>query len=435
MADDHDRLCLELAEVLGLVCDVVVVTVVPPEGPPDGVVAAVRAAGVDALVVASVMAVPPAATVQVLHQLVELPVVVWAARRTGRLRRVYTHADIARDGATVGTPQLTSLLVRGGRSFDVVDAALDDTLASEQLGQAVVAAGAAGRIRRARIGRVGNPIEGYDCVDADEARLSTALGVELVDLTPGDFLRHYEAVSTSAVGDLTRAMTSDYALPTEIEDDLSAAVRAAVALGALVNEHGLDAGAFNCHGPEVRLGARIGFAPCFALGHCTSAGVPWTCTGDVLTAVAMLTARALTGASLYHELEAYDASTGEFVVANSGEHDTAVTDGPATVATNPWWQGWCASTPPRTGPATLVAFAQLDDSHRFIVAGGEVTGRRFDGTGTSNGAFRFTTVPATAAWTSWCRAGANHHSALTPHAVVEQVARVAAHLGQEIVRV
>lgn len=429
LAHDRELLLGELADSLRPSVDVTLVSAVAPEASPDAIVSAVVAARVNAVVVATTMAAPPAVMVRVLQQLEGMPVLVWAARRAGGLGETYTHADITLDGATVGTPQLTSLLVRAGRPFDLAVAALDDLGAMAQVRDAVVAAAAAGKIRHGRIGRVGGPLPGYTCVDADLPRLAEALGVEVVTLTARDFLDRYEAVDDGAVSAAVEQMASAYSFP-EDTGEVRREVQATIVLQQLVDEHRLDAGAFNCHVPEIRLGSRIGFAPCLALGHCTSVGVPWTCTGDVLTAVAMLTAKALTGAALYHELQTYDADTGEFVVANSGEHDLAVIEGHADVGPNPWWPGMCASTPPRQGPATVIGFAQLDGHHRFIAATGELTGRRFDGTGTSNGAFRFSSADA---WTAWCRAGANHHSALTPYPVTGQVARVAAHLGQGMV--
>lgn len=433
LASDRAALNCQLADALDAVVDVTVVAAVTGDDPLAPLVDDVRAADPDAVVVASTMAAPPGPFLRLLDLLGDLPLLLWAARRTGRLSDPYDHAAITRDGATVGVPQLTSLLTRQGRPFGLVVGALDDAEAMTGVLAGAVAAAAAGRVRRARIGRVGRPLDGYDCVDADHDRLSAALGAEVVQLTAGQFSDCYEAVDDAWTEALLAETAAAYRLRPEALDQHRRSVRAAAALVALVDEHRLDAGAFNCHVPEIRLGEDIGFAPCFALGHCTSQGVPWTCTGDVLTAVAMLTTKALTGAALYHELESCDQRTGEFVVANSGEHDLAVGHLPADVGRNPWWTGTCAVTSPRQGPATLVAFAQLRTTHRFVAAAGTVTGRRFPDTGTSNGAFRFDASPAASAWTAWCRAGANHHSALTPHAITEQVMQVAAHLGQEAV--
>ena len=92
-------------------------------------------------------------------------------------------------------------------------------------------------------------------------------------------------------------------------DSIDRSLRAAIALEAVVDAHGLDGGAFNCHVPQFRFGEPIGIAPCWALGRLTTGGRPFTCTGDIVTAVAMLTTKRLGGAAVYHEIEAIDYAT------------------------------------------------------------------------------------------------------------------------------
>ena len=129
----------------------------------------------------------------------------------------------------------------------------------------------------------------------------------------------------------------------------------------------------------------------------------------------MLTTRLLGGAALYHELESLDYETGELVIANSGEHDLAFCD-PAerpTLRQNDWYLadpvvGACACFAAPAGPASLVAFTELDapaPGYRFIVAEGEFTSTRWPATGTPHAAFRFRHEPAPQAWERWARAG------------------------------
>jgi L-fucose isomerase-like protein len=73
--------------------------------------------------------------------------------------------------------------------------------------------------------------------------------------------------------------------------------------------------------PALRFAADPGIAPCYALGRETTRGIPWTCTGDITAAIAMLTLKQLGAAALYHEIEALDQRNGEALLANSGEHD------------------------------------------------------------------------------------------------------------------
>jgi L-arabinose isomerase len=172
--------------------------------------------------------------------------------------------------------------------------------------------------------------------------------------------------------------------------------------------------------------------------------MPWTCTGDIVTAVAMLTVKYLGGAALYHELETVDYATGEVVIANSGEHDLAwLAPGERPrLRRNGWFCdkdprcGVCAVFEPEPGPATLVGFTPSPSAgggFRYVAARGELTSRRFPATGTVNAAFRFASGPVEEAWTRWVMAGVNHHSAATVGDVAAEVAAVARHLGVEAV--
>ncbi len=389
----------------------------------------------DAILVLQTMATPPAWTLAALG---DLPLVVWAAHRGATPGERFDHAAITTEGATVGTPMLTSLLVREGRPFELVLGRIDDPAASDAVAAALRAAVAARRLARARIGRVGPPLPGYDCVDGDAALLRDGLGVELVAVEPAELTALYGAVAPDRVRALEAETRATYDVRVEGEG-LERSLRAACALDDLVARHGLDAGALNCHVPEIRLGPEIGIAPCFALGRSTSRGVPWTCVGDVLTAVAMLATTLLGGASQYHELEAVDYATGELVLASSGEFDLRLApDATPALVANDWFAGdpctgACACFAAPAGPATLLAFAQAEGANRFVVADGAFTGRAFPATGTANGAFRF--AGGLPAWTAWCRAGANHHSSATPGAHGPAVQSLGRFLDVEVHRV
>ena len=142
---------------------------------------------------------------------------------------------------------------------------------------------------------------------------------------PEEVVDAIRRVSDAQVRDLQAEVARDWVQeePLAGTDSLDRSLRAAAALQAVADAHRLDGGAFNCHVPQFRFGDTIGIAPCWGLGRLTSAGRPFSCTGDIVTAVAMLTTKRLGGAALYHEIEAIDYATGEVVIANSGEHDLA----------------------------------------------------------------------------------------------------------------
>jgi L-arabinose isomerase len=403
---------------------------------------AFAAADAEVVLVLQTMAVPSAFTLALLDALPGVPVVIWALHETGLVDGGFDHGGITTQGATVGAPMLSNLLGRRGRPFDMVLGRLGDEATVGRVRRALRLAAVARRISRSRLGRVGVPVDGYLHVDVDDDELRAGTGIEVVRIEPDEVVERYLAVPDARV----RALDAEVRAGWKFEDDVDAgeslerSLRAALAIEDLVEERRLDAGAFNCHVPQFRFGEPIGIAPCWALGRSTSAGVPWTCTGDVVTAVAMLATKRLGGAAVYHEIEAIDYATGEVVIANSGEHDLAwsAPGERPRLRRNGWFCGKdphcgvCAVLEPPPGPATLVGFTPRPDARggfRFVVARGELTSRRFPETGTVNGAFRFRDGTVEAAWARWASAGVNHHSSATPGDLSDDVAAVARHLG------
>ncbi len=403
------------------------------------------AAGIDLVLVVQTMAVPAAWTMAALDALSGVPVVIWALHETGLVDGAFDHGAITTQGATVGAPMLTNLLSRADRPFELVLARRGDPVGMARVREALRSAGVARGIARSRLGRIGRPLEGYAHVDVDDDALRAATGIELVFVDPDEVVARFREVADADVAALEADVRRDWTFEQEpLPDDLDRSMRAAIALETVVDAHGLDGGAFNCHVPQFRFGEPIGIAPCWALGRLTTGGRPFTCTGDIVTAVAMLTTKRLGGAAVYHEIEAIDYATGEVVIANSGEHDLAwLAPGVRPrLRPNGWFCGRdahcgvCAVLEPPAGPATLVGFTPHPHARggfRYAVARGELTSRVFPETGTVNGAFRFAEGPVETAWARWASTGVNHHSAATPGDVSDAVATVARHLGVEAV--
>jgi len=384
--------------------------------PPD----TLRLDDVDAIVLLVSMAFPPGPLDQLLEQHPDLPVVVCAFDDDFAIGPDFSHASIAARGATVGTPMIASALTKRGRHFELTIVSASDTPSQHHLVEVSVAACAAGKLRASVVGRLGRPQGGYTHVDASAATVAGALGIEVRDYSPGAFAERYREAAHDEVAAEADSWAASLEPGASTEDaGYQATVRAAVGIKALVERERLDAGVMNCHVDAIRLGSEIGIAPCFALGCSTSAGVPWTCTGDTLTAVAMLLTQLLSHSSLYHELEMIDLDTGRLVVANTGEHDEAwLRAGEFTLQRNVWFDdidersGFVVRQSLAPGPATLVAVVPDGPSLKVVSAEGEVTEDAYPLVGAVNGAFRFTLSPAQETWTRWVRAGVTHHSAL-----------------------
>jgi L-arabinose isomerase len=417
------------------------------DGDDDGTVAAViRATQPDALVVVQTMATPPTHATSVLDRLgPNLPLVVWAAQVPLTLDAGFDADAITRFGATVGTPMLTNILQRRRRPYRLVVGSPSDDTTVADVHTLVHAARCARRIRGAVLARVGAPIPGYAAVDEDDRRLTDALGVDVRRIDPNELASRYAAADPRRVAEVEEQIRREHDVVVD-DDTVRRSAALAVALEGLDDDFGVAFGTINCHVPQIRLSDDPGITPCYALGRETTRGIPWTCVGDVLTAVAMRVAKTLGGAALYHEIEAIDFETGEVALANSGEHDLrwCPAGERSRFGANPWFASdtrtggsvWFELPP---GPATLVGFTSHGEEpsgFRLVAAEGEITPRRFPDSPTVGGAFRFAGARgAGEAWAAWCWSGVNHHSAAAPGHLGAAVEAVAAFLGVGFVAV
>lgn len=405
------------------------------DSPDEGAAAAGRVSGdIDVILLLVTMAAPPTHAMAFLNLHKDLPVVVWAAQRAVKIRDGFDASDITSGGTAVGTPQITNMFARTGRPFELVVGPLSEVSTHRKLARLLRLGGAASAMRRSKLIRLGRPPAGYDCVDVENETLAEATGISIVDLPTAELRRRWLKVPSDVVERLRTEAEEASGMEINWDEGALRSLSGAAALESLDDEIGAAAGAINCHTSDLRFCENPGVTPCYGLGRETSRGIPWTCAGDVLTAVAMLAAKKLGGAALYHEVEALDFETGEVALSNSGEHDLSWCPGTARLQPNPWYKDdpltgasmWFELPP---GPASLIGFtphASEPSGFRFVVAEGRITERSLPSSPTVGGCFRFSGESGVAkAWSRWARAGVNHHSAASPGHLAEDLAAVA----------
>lgn len=388
----------------------------------------------DALVIVSTMAAPSATTMALVAGVTNVPILVWALSQLPHLAEGFSHTDITTAGSPVGTPMVTSALARAQMRFDVVATSIREPEAAVMAIRSVVTAG---RIARGPLLVIGSPIPGYTTVvpptESDFPINEVAVPAEV-------FANSAHSSSTEQVQLRIAEIREQFDVQSHVSElSIQRAAQAEVALREIVQKTGAVAGTINCHETALRGNPDFGIAPCLALGRLTTDGVPFTCTGDVLTAVAMFTLQSLGYPTLYHEVEAIDFENDEVVLANSGEHDLGLCPHRATLVPNHWYShdaivGPCALYSIPAGPASLVAFV-MAPGPRFIVAEGRFTGHSYLETGVPNAGFRFQGKQVQDAWAQWAKAGVTHHSAATNAHVADAIHRVASHLNADVVQV
>lgn len=405
------------AEVIGRFADVVAAPLIESEADADAARRLLAAEPLDAVVFAPAMAAPPSFAERALAG-IEAPLVIWNAPSIDRLP-----ADLHQDEATVhstsvGSVMYGNVLVRRGRSFQVVTAGHDDVTGISRLERIIRAVAVAGSLRGATFLRVGDPIPGYLDVEADASALES-LGVREAPLSVPDWESRVVAVGAAQAEGLVDEVRARWA--GDPGDAALGSAAIALALRDALDEHGAVGGTVNCHGPWFRRSSKVGLTACLAVATETERGRPLSCTGDLPTAIALVLARRLAGAALYCECYAPERSTGLVLVAAGGEGDPAWAAPPDAVVLEandhyPGERGEATSVAfaLRPGPATLLSMSPTDGGWLLAWAPGEIVETRYARMRGPNGMFRFDSEPAEDALSRWIGSGATHHNALAP---------------------
>lgn len=182
----------------------------------------------------------------------------------------------------------------GGRGRIVPLTGPDDRDGLERLEAAVSGLAVRRALRAARVALVGPPSDWLVASSPAPDVVRRAWGPTVVELPTAEFGRLIASAPASAVAaELASLRERATACVEPDAGALEAAARVAAALHRLVADHGVDAVALRCFD----LVADRRTTGCFALSALADSGVVAACEGDLVSAVAMLWARLLVGAT------------------------------------------------------------------------------------------------------------------------------------------
>jgi L-arabinose isomerase len=398
-----------------------------------------RAEPLDVVVVAPTMAAPPSYGMLALEEIVR-PIVIWNAPSIARLGENLEHAEAALHTTQVGCVMLTNALIRRGVSPTVVTALPDDDLAMQRLFRIVRASALASILRAGHCLRIGDPISGY--LDVESTRHDLArLGLSEVTVSADQLGEEMRTVSTADAQSLLSSL-AERGWSTSKHDEAERSARLAIAMFNIATNCHAVCGTVNCHGPCFRWSPTVGITACLGVSLLTVFGIPFSCTGDQPTAIALLLAKVVSGRALYCEFYTPEADTGLMLVAAGGEGDPswAATSSRIQLRPNRYYpgvggEGTAVEFGVRQGAATALSLSPIGDTWRLVWATGEVVESRYPQLGGPNGMFRFDSGSAIDAGARWIAAGATHHNALAAGRLEDEVPTLGRALGLDLVRV
>lgn len=374
---------------------------------------------VDCVVVVTTIAVFGGISWAALQHLAA-PILIWNAQQIESVVADYSMVEIVRNTGQIGTQALANTLVREARAFKVITGYEANADCMRQLQRFFRTARAAASLRKARLLQVGSTFPMMTDVELDEEHLAQHLGASIVRIGEPELTSAYEAIEEDAVTDHLSRLPQAQAVQDISPDEMARSVRLSEALCTLVEKTGAAAGTLNCHGANCLRNPQIGVTACYSLGVQNSQGRPFTCTGDLPTALAMLLLKQLSGVAMYTEVQVMDEARNALVIANSGEGEEAIrrAQSPACVRGNTNFKGVHGrgasfAYPLQAGPATVVSLTPTPNGKqpfRLIAAEGDILEETLPDTGSLAGFFRFAHTNLTDGYTRWLEAGAVHHA-------------------------
>lgn len=331
-----------------------------------------------------------------------------------------------------GVQDMCNLLIRNGKKFTVCAGHMDHSDVLQRVVTAVKAARVASRLRKARVGLIGNAFAGMGDFRVPFADLKRDLGVEVV---PYDFDKGAQRVAAVTQAQIDEEYASDcqrFVVPAELPRsvyDLSA--RTALAVRQWVEEEKLDGFSINfMEASKTQPGL-----PVMPFTECCSAmanGLGYAGEGDVLTA-------AFTGALLsafeettFAEMFCPDWKHGSVFLSHMGEFNYGIAAGkpvlqekdfPYTDAENPT----AAYQTMKGGKAVFVNFAPFGNgSYTLTLAPGQMLDIQGENTmrNMTNGWFK-PDVPLEYFLEKYSQNGATHHGVLVYGDVLEPLMTLA----------
>lgn len=378
-------------------------------------------------------------------QPIQAPILIWNAQAIPSVGKAYTMVEIVRNTGQIGTQALANTLLREGRWFRVVAGYEKSSRTAKDLDSFFGIIRAVSAVKNARLLAVGESFPMMTDIAMDEDEVARHIGARVTHVSNAELTRRYESIPGDEVNRAAQQMRVSNQVKELTEDEVLRSSRLCQSLHSFVTEHRADAGTLNCHMGVCLRNPAIGITACYSLGVQNSLGRPFTCTGDLPTALGMLLLKKLTGIAMYTEVQVMDEKRRAIVIANSGEGEDAIRRAGSksqvrgnTNFNGAHGRGASFAYPLKPGPATVISFTPSPKSakpFRLIVAEGMILKEPLPDAGALAGFFRFAHTDLHDGYTRWLEAGAVHHAATATGHWAHELAAAAELLNIECVRI
>lgn len=271
---------------------------------------------------------------------VDIPIIIW---NTQLLKSVPADArwdTILGNSGVTGITELTSALVRIGKTFHFINGHFGDDNAWRELSEYAQACQIKKMLHRTKVGIIGHPYKWMTDLMVNQLDLLAELGVITDYIEQSELASATEQLEADKQVDrLASQLSSKYNVQNLDKQTFLRCVRYSLALEKVVAEHGVDGLAFFEQGllqhRSVGVTAALGMSRLFAKS------IPCTSEADILTVVMMLIQQHLAGASTFLEHYGMDFEQNAALMAHDslGNMELAGSDSSVTIEPTIFYEG------------------------------------------------------------------------------------------------
>ncbi len=343
------------------------------------------------------------------------PVLVWNTQKVRRFGEQDDFDVIMLNSGMAGVPELTAVLLRTGRDFEMVTSHWDDEEGRRRIHEIIQAAGVRRRLRGARVGLVGHPFEGMTDLMTDGLSFRQKIGPVVWPLEPEKIAVRFAEIPQALVDALVAAEKAKYTV--DMEPALfERSVRLALALESVTKESKFDV--FTALDQIWLTDPRIGIIPSYGTGRLCEIGIPASPEGDVGCGIAQLILQELAGRSTTVENYVIDFDNNAVVFSHDGHGNPALaTPGTVKVKHSIYYTGVHGfgagfEFAYQPGPITNLALVPMGNGRwRFVITEGEFLDYPPRPVSAPQTLFRHGSLQIADWCTAWCKGGAGHHMA------------------------
>jgi L-arabinose isomerase len=315
-------------------------------------------------------------------------------------------------------PEMSAVLLRTGRRFDIVTGYLDgDRVVDEAIAAWCRVASVRRMLRTSSLGLLHRPYPGMTDLYIDETAFFARLGAYTQHLNWDDVAA--ELAGGGVAETAVRRPAIEAAFDTSNTDDeaLDSIARVLVAFDRLIEKHGLCGLPNHYEGPVAVTHAEILAASNPAFSVLMQEGIACPVEGDIKTALAMLALKRIAGTATLAELYSMDFDNDLVILGHSGAADPSLSSRKPQLKRSAVFHGksgsgYLTQTYPKAGPMTLLSLLQrADGGFALCAAEGEIVDGPAMELGDTNCRVRFS-LGVREFVTRWSKEGPTHHGVM-----------------------